>query len=258
VYVRNKEKACAEAGIRVREHRLSATTSQADLLALVRELGLDTDVDGILVQLPLPRGVDSRAVIHAMDPDKDIDGFHPVNIGRLWSSTRGFVPCTPLGVIELLERERIPIEGAEAVVIGRSDIVGRPMAALLLQRHATVTICHSRTRDLPSVARRADILVAAIGAPALVTEKFIKPGATVIDVGINRVDDAGLARALFGGDPARMSAMSKKGYVLVGDVHPVHVREKAGAYTPVPGGVGPLTIAMLLENTLRSALARRA
>lgn len=257
VYVRNKEKACREAGLRVRDHRLPATASQAEILSLVRELGADPDVDGILIQLPLPRGIDSRAVIEAMNPDKDIDGFHPVNVGRLWSSTRGFVPCTPLGVIEILEREAIPIEGAQAVVIGRSDIVGRPMAALLLQRHATVTICHSRTRDLAAVARRADILVAAIGVPALVTQEFIKPGATVIDVGINRVEDARIARDLFADDPGRITAMSRKGYVLVGDVHPLHVREKAGAYTPVPGGVGPLTIAMLLENTLRSALQRR-
>ena len=257
IYVRNKVKACQEAGIIPREHAMPAMTSQDDLLALVRKLGDDPQVDGILVQLPLPGHIATRAVIDATDPAKDVDGFHPINVGRLWSGQPGFVPCTPLGVIELLQREAIPIEGAEAVVVGRSDIVGRPMAALLLHRHATVTICHSRTRDLAKVAARADILVAAIGRPGFVTREFIKPGATVIDVGINQVTEEKRAVDFFGDDPRRIEEVRQKGYTLVGDVHPLHARERAGAFTPVPGGVGPLTIALLLRNTLASARARR-
>ena len=257
IYVRNKVRACKEVGIVPREHKLPATVTQADLISLVEGLGADPEVDGILVQMPLSDHVDARTVIETVNPDKDVDGFHPVNVGRLWSSVEGFAPCTPSGVIELLDREGIPIKGAEAVVVGRSDIVGKPMAALLLRRHATVTVCHSRTRDLPKVAARADILVAAIGRPAFITGDFIKPGATVIDVGINRIAEETPARDLFGDDPSRMAQVKKKGYTLVGDVHPVHVRERAGAFTPVPGGVGPLTIALLLKNTLRSARARR-
>jgi len=257
IYVRNKVKACQEAGIIPREHRLPATTPQSELLSLVRGLGEDPQVDGILVQLPLPDHISARAIIEATDPAKDVDGFHPINVGRLWSGRPGFVPCTPLGVIELLQREKIPIEGAEAVVVGRSDIVGRPMAALLLHRHATVTICHSRTRDLAKVAARADILVAAIGRPAFITREFIRPGATVVDVGINQVTDESRAVELFGDDTRRIEEVRQKGYTLVGDVHPLHARERAGAFTPVPGGVGPLTIALLLRNTLASARARR-
>jgi methylenetetrahydrofolate dehydrogenase (NADP+)/methenyltetrahydrofolate cyclohydrolase len=257
IYVRSKVGACHEAGLETREERRPATIAQADLLALVRSLSRDDAVDGILVQMPLPEGLDRRAVIEAIDPAKDVDGFHPLNVGRLWVGERGFVPCTPLGVIEMLERERIPIEGKEAVVIGRSEIVGKPMAALLLQRHATVTLCHSRTRDLPAVAARADLLVAAIGRPAFVTREFIKPGAVVIDVGINQVRDAARARELFGDDPARQEAVKRKGYTLVGDAHPLHVAERAGAYTPVPGGVGPLTVALLLRNTVMAAKIRR-
>ncbi len=257
IYVRNKLKACQEAGIIPHEHKLPATTPRSELLSLVRGLGEDPQVDGILVQMPLPDHINARAIIEATDPTKDVDGFHPINVGRLWSGQPGFVPCTPLGVIELLQREKIPIEGAEAVVVGRSDIVGRPMAALLLHRHATVTICHSRTRDLAKVAARADILVAAIGRPAFITREFIRPGATVVDVGINQVTDEKRAVELFGDDPRRIEEVRQKGYTLVGDVHPLHVRERAGAFTPVPGGVGPLTIALLLRNTLASARARR-
>jgi methylenetetrahydrofolate dehydrogenase (NADP+)/methenyltetrahydrofolate cyclohydrolase len=257
VYVRSKVRACEEAGLLTQEHRLPADASQATLLKVVYDLGAARDVDGILVQMPLPKGIDTRAVINAIDPGKDIDGFHPINVGRLWSSEPGFVPCTPLGIIELLEREKIAVEGAEAVVVGRSDIVGKPMAALLLRRQATVTVCHSRTRDLPRVAARADILVAAIGRPGFITGEFIKPGATVIDVGMNKVTDEATTRQLFGDDAERLAAVRTRGYTLVGDVHPTQVREIAGAHTPVPGGVGPLTVALLLRNTLEAARARR-
>ena len=257
VYVNNKVIACKEAGITTREERLPESTSQNDLLALVKDLSRDDMVDGILVQMPLPGHMDRRSVIEAIDPGKDVDGFHPVNVGRLWAGQKGFVPCTPLGVIELLDREKIDIEGAEAVVVGRSEIVGKPMAALLINRHATVTVCHSRTRDLPAVAARADILVAAIGRPAFVTGDFIKPGATVIDVGINRIQEEEQVRAIFGEQSKRMESFRKNGKTLVGDVHPGHAAEKAGAWTPVPGGVGPLTVALLLKNTLQAASALR-
>jgi len=257
VYVGSKMRASEEAGLRTRERRLPATATQAQVLEAVRALNADREVDGILVQMPLPAAVDARAVIEAIDPAKDVDGFHPLNVGRLCSGGAGFVPCTPLGIVELLEREKIAIAGREAVVIGRSDIVGKPMAALLLRRHATVTVCHSRTESLARVAARADILVAAIGRPAFVTREFIKPGATVIDVGMNQVTDVAAARDLFSDDPARLQAMKTRGSALVGDVHPAHVKEAAGAYTPVPGGVGPLTVAMLLSNTLAAARVRR-
>ncbi|HET6373973.1 MAG TPA: bifunctional methylenetetrahydrofolate dehydrogenase/methenyltetrahydrofolate cyclohydrolase FolD [Candidatus Polarisedimenticolia bacterium] len=258
IYVRNKVRACKEVGIVPHEHRLPASTTQADLLALVASLGREAAVDGILVQMPLPSGIQTRAVIEAIDPGKDVDGFHPINVGRLWSLGTGLAPCTPAGIIEMLEREGIAIEGAEAVVLGRSEIVGKPMAALLLARHATVTICHSRTRRLQEVTARAEILVVAAGRAALVTKEFIKPGATVIDVGINRVTSEDQARALFGEDEKRLDEVRRQGYTLVGDVHPTQVRERAGAYTPVPGGVGPLTVAMLLKNTVTLAAARRA
>jgi len=257
VYVRNKVRACREVGIIPVEHRLPAATSQAELLSLVRLLDADPSVDGILVQMPLPPAIDRRAVLEGIDPAKDVDGFSPVNVGRLWSGEKGFVPCTPLGVMELLDRSGIPVEGAEAVILGRSEIVGKPMAALLLRRHATVTVAHSRTRDLAQVSARADILVAAVGKPAFVTAEFIKPGATVIDVGINTVTNEAQARAFFPHDPARVETVRTKGSTLVGDVHPAGVLERAGAYTPVPGGVGPLTVALLLRNTLAAARARR-
>lgn len=256
-YVRSKEKACARAGILANVHRLEEGVSQADLLALIHRLNASEEVDGILVQMPLPAQISSRAAIEAVDPEKDVDGFHPVNVGRLWSGRDGFVPCTPLGIIMLLEVEGIAIEGSRAVVIGRSDIVGRPMAALLMHRNATVTVCHSRTRNLPGVAAEADILVAALGRPAFVTSEFIKPGATVIDVGINQITGPEEAARLFEGDPARLEQIRSKGYTLVGDVHPAQAARRAGALTPVPGGVGPLTVAALLGNTLRAARQRR-
>jgi methylenetetrahydrofolate dehydrogenase (NADP+)/methenyltetrahydrofolate cyclohydrolase len=250
-------RAAADAGILSREEKLPETTSQEDLLAIVMRLSNDDTVDGVLVQMPLPGHIDRRAVIEAVDPAKDVDGFHPVNVGRLWTGQKGFVPCTPLGVIELLEREKIEIKGAEAVVVGRSEIVGKPMAALLMQRHATVTVCHSRTRGLPTVAARADILVAAIGRPAFVTQEFIKRGATVVDVGINRIKDEALVRDLFGEGSKRLESFRKRGSTLVGDVHPGHAAERAGAWTPVPGGVGPLTVALLLKNTLEASRVRQ-
>jgi methylenetetrahydrofolate dehydrogenase (NADP+)/methenyltetrahydrofolate cyclohydrolase len=257
VYVRNKVKACAQAGLHSEEIRRPASLSEDGLLELVADLNARDEVDGILVQMPLPPQINSRRILDAVDPAKDVDGFHPVNVGRLWGGAPGFAPCTPLGVIELLDRSDIPIEGRRAVVIGRSDIVGKPMAALLLRRHATVTIAHSRTPDLPGVAAQADILVAAIGKTAFVREAFIKPGATVIDVGINQVRDPEEARRLFEGDEARIEEVRRKGYTLVGDVHPAEAARRAGALTPVPGGVGPLTIALLLRNTLHAAAGRR-
>ncbi len=258
VYVRNKVRACAQTGIDAEEHRLPRDAPEPELLRLVAELNARPDVDGILVQMPLPPQIDARKILSVVDPAKDVDGFHPVNVGRLWSGVPGFVPCTPAGILELLERSGVPIEGAHAVVIGRSDIVGKPMAALLLHRHATVTLCHSRTRDLPAVASSADILVAALGRPAFVTGDFIRPGATVIDVGINQVRDEERARDLFDGDEERLQEIRKKGYTLVGDVHPAQARRRAGALSPVPGGVGPLTVALLMRGTLRAAEQRRA
>jgi methylenetetrahydrofolate dehydrogenase (NADP+) / methenyltetrahydrofolate cyclohydrolase len=238
VYVRSKGKATEEAGMVSIEHRLPAQTSQADLLSLVRELRDDSRVDGILVQLPLPKHIDEQAVIEAIDPDKDVDGFHPVNAGRLASGLDGFVPCTPLGCLMLLKDRIGDLSGLDAVVIGRSNIVGKPMAQLLLRESCTVTVAHSRTRDLPDVVRRADIVVAAVGRPRMVKGEWLKPGATVIDVGINRVD---------AGDGKTR---------LVGDVDFGSALPVAGAITPVPRGVGPMTIAVLLRNTLVSACLR--
>jgi methylenetetrahydrofolate dehydrogenase (NADP+)/methenyltetrahydrofolate cyclohydrolase len=238
-YVSMKRKACAEAGIESLHHELPATASEPEVLALVTRLGADPRVHGILVQLPLPRGIDEEAVLDAVPLAKDVDGFHPLNIGALAMKGRrpAFVPCTPNGVIELLDRSQTPIEGAHAVVLGRSNIVGMPVALLLIGRNATVTVCHSRTRNLAALTRSADILVAAIGRPRFVTADMIRPGATVIDVGTNVIDD-----------PTRAT-----GRRLVGDVDFEGAREVAGAITPVPGGVGPMTIAMLLVNTLKSA-----
>jgi methylenetetrahydrofolate dehydrogenase (NADP+)/methenyltetrahydrofolate cyclohydrolase len=258
IYVRNKERAGADTGLAVTVHRLPAGASREETLALVRQLNGDSACDGILVQSPLPSSMGKGAaqdVFDAIDPRKDVDGFHPHNVGLLVQGRAALMPCTPSGVIELLKREQIPIAGAHAVVIGRSEIVGKPMALLLLQQDATVTICHSRTRDLARVAAGADILVAAIGRAGFVTSEFVKPGAVVIDVGINRIVDRTHAVALFGEGSSRVADFEKKSSGIVGDVHP-QVALAAGALTPVPGGVGPLTIAMLLKNTLTAAEAR--
>ena len=256
IYVRGKVKASEELGIYSEQHtpRESATTE--DLLALVDDLNDRDDIDGILVQLPLPPQVDAKKVLMAVDPAKDVDGFHPVNVGFLSTQRLGLVPCTPAGVIEILKRSNIPTAGQEAVVVGRSDIVGKPAAMLLLNSNATVTICHSKTRDLPATCRRADIVVAAIGRAGMITRDFVKPGATVIDVGINKVTDPAEFKRLFAGNARREQIFRSKGSTLVGDVHP-NVAEVAGAITPVPGGVGPLTIAMLMFNTVKAAKMRR-
>ena len=260
VYVRNKERAALETGLAVRVHRLAASASLDAILARVHDLNASPDCDGILVQSPLPAALGRTAehvVNDAIDPARDVDGFHPQNVGRLVQGRPALVPCTPSGVIALLERERVPIAGRSAVVIGRSDIVGKPMALLLLQRDATVTICHSRTPDVPAVARQADILVAAVGRPGLVTPAFVKPGAVVVDVGINPLRDRAEVVRLFGEGSARVAAFDARGSTIAGDVHP-SVEAVAGALTPVPGGVGPLTIAMLLKNTLTAAVVRAA
>ncbi|MGH9872584.1 MAG: bifunctional 5,10-methylenetetrahydrofolate dehydrogenase/5,10-methenyltetrahydrofolate cyclohydrolase [Pyrinomonadaceae bacterium] len=258
VYVRNKIRACEEVGIRSEHHALPATTTAIELLELIRSLNRREDADGILVQLPLPAEIEESAIIEAIDPEKDVDGFHPVNIGRLSMGRPTFAPCTPAGIIELLVRSQIPIAGAGACVVGRSQIVGRPMAQLLLQRDATVTICHSRTRDLAAVTRQADILVVAIGRAGLIGREHIKPGATVIDVGMNQITDAATVRKMFGDQAeSRLKVVSKRGYTLVGDVNPSEADEVAGRRTPVPGGVGLLTVAMLMRNTLNAARQRR-
>jgi methylenetetrahydrofolate dehydrogenase (NADP+)/methenyltetrahydrofolate cyclohydrolase len=258
VYVRNKVKAGSESGLWVDLQRLPATASLDDLLALVHALNESETHDGILVQSPLPaamgRGATQR-VFDAIDPAKDVDGFHPVNVGRLVQGRAHLVPCTPSGIIEMLVRSGIRMSGARAVVIGRSEIVGKPMALLLLQRDATVTICHSKTTDLPSVASTADILVAALGRPGFVTPEFVRPGATVVDVGTTLVTDREMAQQLFASGSPRLEQFERRGSVLVGDVHP-RVADVAGALTPVPGGVGPLTIVMLLKNTVTAAAAR--
>jgi len=257
IYVRSKVKMCAALGLFSEKAELPAETTTEEVLRLISKLNHREDIDGILVQLPLPPQVDTKRVLLAVSPAKDVDGFHPLNVGNLVSGRLGLVPCTPAGVIEILLRSKIPIQGARAVVVGRSDIVGKPVAMLLLHNHATVTICHSRTRDLPAVAREGDILVAAIGKPAFVTADFIKPGATVIDVGINRLTTPEEIRKIYHHPEEPLKGLEQKGQVLVGDVNPEDVRELAGAYTPVPGGVGPLTIAMLMVNTVQAARLRR-
>jgi len=257
IYVRGKVKACAEVGVYSEELTPPETATTAELLGVIEELNRRDDIDGILVQLPLPPQVDAKKVLLAVDPAKDVDGFHPVNVGFLSTQRPGLVPCTPAGVIEILKRSQIPIGGREAVVVGRSDIVGKPAAMLLLNANATVTVCHSKTHDLPGVCRRADILVAAIGRAGMITRDFVKPGATVIDVGMNTVTDAGQFQRFFAGNAKREEGFRKKGSTLMGDVHP-EVAEVAGAITPVPGGVGPLTIAMLMFNTVKAAKMRRA
>jgi methylenetetrahydrofolate dehydrogenase (NADP+)/methenyltetrahydrofolate cyclohydrolase len=259
VYVRNKVKAGTESGLWVDLQRLPAAATLGDLLELVHRLNASDRHDGILVQSPLPAAMGkgaSQHVFDTIDPAKDVDGFHPINVGRLVQGRAHLAPCTPSGVIEMLVRNEIRIGGSRAVIIGRSEIVGKPMAMLLLQRDATVTICHSKTADLPGVAAGGDILVAAIGRPGFVTPDFVKPGAAVIDVGTTPVSDAALVRRLFGESSPRVAALERRGSIVVGDVHPA-VAEKAGALSPVPGGVGPLTIAMLLKNTVAAAMARR-
>ena len=260
VYVGTKLKSAGEAGLRADLNRLPATASLADLMAVVSRLNESEAHDGILVQSPLPEamGPDAeRRVFDAVRGDKDVDGFHPINVGRLVQNRATLVACTPSGVIELLERSQIAIAGSRAVVIGRSDIVGKPMALLLLHRHATVTVCHSRTPNLPQVAAEADIVVAAIGRPGFVTSQFIKPGSTVVDVGTTPVRDRAVIERLFPAGSTRREAFEKRGQLVIGDVHP-DVAEVAGALSPVPGGVGPLTIALLLKNTLVAAQARKA
>jgi methylenetetrahydrofolate dehydrogenase (NADP+) / methenyltetrahydrofolate cyclohydrolase len=260
IYVRGKLRSAAEAGLRADLTRLPATASLAELLSVVEALNHSDAHDGILVQSPLPAGMGGdaeRRVFDVISPEKDVDGFHPVNVGRLVQNRAILAACTPSGVIELLERSGVTIAGSRAVVIGRSDIVGKPMALLLLHRHATVTICHSRTGSLPRVAAEADILVAAIGRPAFVTRDFVKPGAAVVDVGTTQVTDRATVEQLFPAGSKRRDAFERRGSIVVGDVHP-GVVDVAGALSPVPGGVGPLTIAMLLKNTLTAAQARAA
>lgn len=258
VYVRNKIRACEEVGIQSEHHALPETSTTADILALVGELNSRDEVDGILVQLPLPDGVAESVIIEAVDPLKDVDGFHPVNVGRLSMGRPALVPCTPAGIIELLDHYEVDLRGLNACVIGRSQIVGRPMAQLLLQRDATVTICHSRTRDLPGVARQADLLVVAIGRAGMVGRDFIKPGATVIDVGMNKLTSPNVVREMFGAmADKRLEVLAKRGSTLIGDVNPAEAIEVAGKLTPVPGGVGLLTVAMLMKNTLNAARLRR-
>ena len=257
VYVGSKGKACEQVGIRSGTHHLAAGVGADELAALIAALNADPDVDGILLQMPLPKPLDGRAFLDLIDPGKDVDGFHPTNVGLLHQGRPAFVPCTPAGIIELLDRSGVALAGRRAVVLGRSEIVGKPMAALLLARHATVTVCHSRTADLAAVCREGDVLVAAAGKPALVTAAHVKPGAVVVDVGVNRVEDAALVARLYPGDAERQGQLARRGYTLVGDVDFTAVGEVAGAITPVPGGVGPLTIAGLLQNTVTAARRRR-
>jgi methylenetetrahydrofolate dehydrogenase (NADP+)/methenyltetrahydrofolate cyclohydrolase len=257
LYVKSKIAACEQLGMASGLLTPPATVTTIDMLAVIEDLNRDNDTDGILVQLPLPPQVDTKRVLEAVDPAKDVDGFHPVNLGRLVSGRPGLVACTPAGCMEILRRNGIPMEGANAVVLGRSDIVGKPMALLLMHANATVTICHSKTRDLSEAVRRADIVVAAMGKAGFVQADWIRPGATVIDVGTNHVTDAAEAARLFRNFPERLEKFRSKGSALVGDVHPDAVRT-AGALTPVPGGVGPMTIAMLMSNTVKAARLRRA
>lgn len=256
IYVRGKVKACEEVGVYSEQLTPPESATTAELLSLIEELNRRDEIDGILVQLPLPPQVDSKQVLQAVDPAKDVDGFHPMNVGFLSTQRPGLVPCTPAGVMEILKRSNIPIAGREAVVVGRSDIVGKPAAMLLTNANATVTICHSKTHDLPGVCRRADILVAAIGRAGMITRDFVKPGAAVIDVGMNTLTDAAEFQRFFAGNTKREETFRKKGSTLIGDVHP-EIAGVAGALTPVPGGVGPLTIAMLMFNTVKAAKMRR-
>jgi methylenetetrahydrofolate dehydrogenase (NADP+)/methenyltetrahydrofolate cyclohydrolase len=256
IYVRSKVQTCEELGLYSELITPPETVTTEEMMELVASLNSRDDIDGILIQLPLPKQVDTKALLDAVLPEKDVDGFHPVNAGRLQAGRPALAPCTPAGVIEILKRSGIPMAGANAVVVGRSDIVGKPAAMLLLNQNATVTICHSKTRDLGAVTREADILVAAIGRPGFITAEMVKPGATIIDVGINRITEQAEFEKYFAGNAKREAGFAKRGSTIVGDVHP-KAFEVAGAYTPVPGGVGPLTIAMLMANTVRAAKMRR-
>ena len=257
VYVGSKARTCAQLGMESRTHELPASVSEEELVGLVDELNDTAEVDGILVQLPLPGGLASHVVLDRIDPAKDVDGFHPTNVGLLQQGRPGLVPCTPAGVMEMLRREDIEISGRRAVVVGRSDIVGKPMAMMLLHAHATVTLCHSRTRDLAAVTREAEILVAAAGRQALIGPEHVAEGAVVVDVGMHRVTDRETVERLYPGNGKKLAAFEKRGAVLTGDVDFTRVAPKASRITPVPGGVGPLTIAMLMANTVRAARQRR-
>jgi len=256
IYVRSKVQTCADLGLFSELITPPDSVTTEEMLDLVHALNDRDDIDGILIQLPLPKQVDTKALLDAVLPEKDVDGFHPVNAGRLQAGRPALAPCTPAGVIEILKRSGLPIGGQHAVVVGRSDIVGKPVAMLLLHENATVTICHSKTRDLGAVTREADILIAAIGRPGFITPEMVKSGATIIDVGINRITTREEFDRFFSGDAKREAAFAKRGSTIVGDVDP-KAFQKAGAYTPVPGGVGPLTIAMLMANTVRAAKMRR-
>jgi len=256
IYVRSKVKTCGELGIYSEMLTPPETITTEEMLDLVAQLNARDDIDGILIQLPLPKHVDTKRLLEAVSPDKDVDGFHPVNAGRLQSGQPGLAPCTPAGIIEILRRSGLPIAGQNAVVVGRSDIVGKPVALMLLNESATVTICHSKTKDLPTITRQADLLVAAIGRPGYITPDMVRRGATLVDVGINRLTDPADVQRFFPGDAERAATFAKRGSVIVGDIDPAAFA-LSGAYTPVPGGVGALTIAMLMHNTVKAAKLRR-
>ncbi|MDH3493320.1 MAG: bifunctional methylenetetrahydrofolate dehydrogenase/methenyltetrahydrofolate cyclohydrolase FolD [Acidobacteriota bacterium] len=260
VYVNSKVRTAQDLGITSEHRHMPAETSEDELLAVVLELNEREDVDGILVQLPLPKGINESRILEALDPQKDVDGFHPVNAGRLSQGEPALVPCTPAGIIDMLKRAEVQLSGADAVVVGRSNIVGKPMALLLIRESATVTVCHSRTKDLAGVCSRADLLIAAVGVPGLITADFIKPGAVVIDVGMNQLEDPEEAKGFFPDDQLakRLRTIEKRGSTLVGDVNAKAAMEKASLFTPVPGGVGLLTVAMLMKNTVEAAIKRRA
>src|SRR5437867_2117676 len=253
VYVRGKVRTCQALGMYSEKIDMSETSSTEEILSQLASLNQRSDIHGILVQVPLPGQVDARRVLHAILPEKDVDGFHPVNVGRLVAGNPILKPCTPAGIIEIFRRYKIPLRGKRAVVIGRSDIVGKPISLLLLHEDVTVTICHSKTQDLAAVAREAEILVVAMGRPAMVDDTFVREGAVVVDVGVNRLDSLQKIRELFGDEPQRLADYKKKGYTLVGDVNPAKVFPRVSYMTPVPGGVGPLTVAMLMANTVRAA-----
>lgn len=257
VYVSSKVRTCEQLGLYSEKIELPEATTTAELLALVNELNRRDEIDGMLIQLPLPGQIDATVVLDAVDPAKDVDGIHPTSLGRLILNEPGLRPCTPAGIIEMLDRHQIDIQGKRAVVMGRSRIVGLPMSLLLLHRHATVTICHSRTADLPAAAREADILIAAIGRTGMIDASYVKPGAVVVDVGMNKVTTPEDLERFYGDNSKRRAAFEKNGYTLIGDVNPRAVAEVAGWLTPVPGGVGPLTIAMLMKNTLAAMKRRR-